>query len=606
MHSNLVNLFNQLGYEKTPGLCHGLAVRWIEACLLNEEHFFLARLEAVLARGVALKNDFTRAKAKKGKNLTAEDLACFEVMGFFDSLALFQNPSGCAIFRGQRTDQGNVDGFSSVASSNKMRELGGLASVYSASNLYYLEEIKSYFDMIANLIDVLDIPADETIGFLLSSVSHSIAVTYSKVRGWSFMDSNQYPPKSVSTDELPQLLAEAFFLPIEENRLVFTTQVITTQKNPKLVLLKDTLNQLDQRHLLTAEKLVDKSYSLSLLTLLVKNNEAQKFRQLMQFYPDLSQLTTDSVALVYIAAEYGQVDILVELAKHGAELNQPSFGGAIPMYIAAFNGHRAIVAELVKYGAEPNKPSYNEETPLYVAVINGDAAMVAELAKHGVDLNQLLVGDPSIFIAATLGHEELVRELIRHQVDIDQSSSEGATPLFIAVQEGHRSIVELLLKQKANLNLYLTKSAGRLSCFTSWNGDEKVAIRMNNFIMQQVLKETPENKNGWFYKFFRWLINSFNDMPEDGSTWYFNLLKSITIFLFYCVYGDTPIQISPYDIALIMGHNDIAELLSPSPEQIKISSSSESFFSVSQNVFTFLSQEQVEWVDKGASSIQSN
>ncbi|CAM4493834.1 MAG: hypothetical protein LEGION0403_FIIPPAGN_00483 [Legionella sp.] len=66
-------------------------------------------------------------------------------MGFFDSLASFQDFAGY-----------------SIASSKKIHELGGLVSVYLASNLYYQEEIKSYFNDLTNLIDVLDIPTDDT------------------------------------------------------------------------------------------------------------------------------------------------------------------------------------------------------------------------------------------------------------------------------------------------------------------------------------------------------------------------------------------------------------------------------------------------------------
>jgi hypothetical protein len=80
----------------------------------------------------------------------------------------------------------------------------------------------------------------------------------------------------------------------------------------------------------------------------------------------------------------------------------------------------------------------------------------------------------------------------------------------------------------------------------------------------------------------------------------------MTDFLFYCVYGDLPIQLSPYDIALIMGHNDIAELLIPPQPQIKVSSRNESFFPVFRNVFDLPVIEHVECVDKGLSLVQSN
>lgn len=450
MHFDLVNLFNQLGYAETAGLCHGLAVRWIEASLLNEEQLFLARLDAILARGVNLKKDFALAKAKKGKNLTAEDFVCFDFMGFFDSLAVFQEPGAYSLFSGQRMDQGNVDLFSSSASSNKIRELGGLATVYSSSNHYHQEEIKNYFDGLTNIIDALDIPSDETLGFLLSSVDHSIALSYTKSRGWFFMDSNQYPPKSVSTAELPQLITQAFFLTIDENYLAFTTRGITTQNNPKLTTLRDTFNQLEQRYLLTEERIEGSLRLSSLAQLLVANNELPKLKQLMSFNADIRrQLMDNSAILALTAAQCGHVDVLAELAKCGVDLDQPALSEVKPIYLAVRYGHAAVVAELAKHGVDLDQLLFGDVAPIYFAVRYGHAEVVAELAKHGVNLNQLLSDEATpLYIAAEYGHEAIVMDLISRNVDVDRPSAEGATPIFIAAQLGHRPVVELLLKQK--------------------------------------------------------------------------------------------------------------------------------------------------------------
>ncbi|MDR3501794.1 MAG: ankyrin repeat domain-containing protein [Legionella sp.] len=602
MHFDLVNLFNQLGYPETAGLCHGLAIRWIEACLLNEEQLFLERLDAILARGLALKKDFVRAKAKKGKNLTAEDLACFDVMGFFDSLAVFQDPAAYSLFSGQRMDQGNVDLFSSSASSNKIRELGGLASVYSSSNLYHQEEIKNYFDSLTNLMDALDLPSDETLCFLLSSIKHSIALSYTKSRGWFFMDSNQYPPKSVSTAELPQLIAQAFFLPKDENYLAFTTRVITTQNNPKLTTLRDTFNQLEQRYLLTEERIEGNSHLSSLAQLLVANNELPKLKQLMSFNANIrQQLMDNSAILTLIAAQSGHVDVLAELAKCGVDLEQPALGEVKPIYFAVRYGHAAVVAELAKHGVDLDQLLFGEVAPIYFAVRYGHTAVVAELAKHGVDLNQLLSDEVTpLYIAAEYGHEAIVMDLISRNVDVDRPSAEGATPIFIAAQLGHRPVVELLLKQKANLNLHLIKSVKELIYFSVCMKDEQVIRRMNDFVIQQALKESPENKNIGLNTFFRWVMSSFDEMPEGSSTWFFNLFRSIANFMFYCVYRTTSIQVSPYDIALIMGHSDIANLLCPPQSQISLSSNRESFFSAPQNTSEPIAmKEQTEFFNDG-------
>jgi hypothetical protein len=55
---------------------------------------------------------------------------------------------------------------------------------------------------------------------------------------------------------------------------------------------------------------------------------------------------------VYMAAQEGHVDVIIALAKHGADLNTPRNDGATPVFIAATNGHTGVIKLLYKIGAD--------------------------------------------------------------------------------------------------------------------------------------------------------------------------------------------------------------------------------------------------------------
>jgi ankyrin repeat protein len=58
----------------------------------------------------------------------------------------------------------------------------------------------------------------------------------------------------------------------------------------------------------------------------------------------------DGATPLYVAAEFGHVDVVKRLVQAGADLEAPFQTGATPLYIAAYKGHADVSKTLVKLG----------------------------------------------------------------------------------------------------------------------------------------------------------------------------------------------------------------------------------------------------------------
>ncbi|MBA4696224.1 MAG: hypothetical protein H2069_02395 [Legionella sp.] len=125
IHEALLACHQRLGYTETEGICHGFSLNWLEACLLGKEKQFNDRIQWIEAyllgkekkqqdalqclwsfnkskqlndriKHTGVINEFAQSiesvKAKKGINLTQEDIVLLDILAFFDSVELFQSP----------------------------------------------------------------------------------------------------------------------------------------------------------------------------------------------------------------------------------------------------------------------------------------------------------------------------------------------------------------------------------------------------------------------------------------------------------------------------------------------------------------------------------
>lgn len=69
-HNAVLTCFLELGYSDVKGVCHGISIRWLEACMSGEEHVFherLKRIEQIISSGQDIVKLMDVVKEKKAK-----------------------------------------------------------------------------------------------------------------------------------------------------------------------------------------------------------------------------------------------------------------------------------------------------------------------------------------------------------------------------------------------------------------------------------------------------------------------------------------------------------------------------------------------------------
>jgi ankyrin repeat protein len=104
------------------------------------------------------------------------------------------------------------------------------------------------------------------------------------------------------------------------------------------------------------------------------------------------------------------------------------------------------------------------DTALLRSARGGHELAVCRLLEEGAELNQTTSnGATPLYVAAQNGHEAVVRRLVSAGAALDQASNAGTTPLLIAAQDGHDTVVGTLVSAGAALDLALGDGTTPLS-----------------------------------------------------------------------------------------------------------------------------------------------
>lgn len=98
----------------------------------------------------------------------------------------------------------------------------------------------------------------------------------------------------------------------------------------------------------------------------------------------------DGDSPLHIACLYGQVAVVEECIRRGADVNVKDEDDSTPLHDACAGGFESIVAQLLQKGASVTAKDSEEETPIHHAARGGHAAVVQQLLTASSDRAALL------------------------------------------------------------------------------------------------------------------------------------------------------------------------------------------------------------------------
>ena len=143
------------------------------------------------------------------------------------------------------------------------------------------------------------------------------------------------------------------------------------------------------------------------------------------------------------------------------KVNELDEDGNTPLYIAAEYGHLEIAKLLLENLAYVNAKNEDGNSCLFSAIAYSHRDIVKLLIEHGADVNaQNKFGNSCLYQAAKHNCQDIVKLLIENDANVNAKNEDGNSCLFSAIAYGHRDIVKLLIEQGADVN---AKNAKKLT-----------------------------------------------------------------------------------------------------------------------------------------------
>jgi len=189
---------------------------------------------------------------------------------------------------------------------------------------------------------------------------------------------------------------------------------------------------------------------------------------------DVNRRNVDGSTPLQWAVYNGDVAEVRRLLRAGADVSIANNYGATPMSLAAEVANTDILKLLLEVGANVESPNADGQTALLAVSRTGNVDAARLLLDHGaaVDAKEKFGGQTPLMWASARRHPAMMQLLISKGADVNASSidrdyqrhvtaegrpksldSGGLTPLLYAARENCGACVDVLLRNKADINL---------------------------------------------------------------------------------------------------------------------------------------------------------
>ncbi|XP_053917614.1 kinase D-interacting substrate of 220 kDa isoform X5 [Cuculus canorus] len=163
----------------------------------------------------------------------------------------------------------------------------------------------------------------------------------------------------------------------------------------------------------------------------------------------------DNWTALISAAKEGHTAVVAELLNHNVNLEHRDLGGWTALMWASYKGRTEVARLLLEKGANPNITGMQYSVyPIIWAAGRGHSDIVHLLLQYGAKVNcSDKYGTTPLVWAARKGHLECVKYLLQMGADVDQEGANSMTALIVAVKGGYTDTVKEILKRNPNVNL---------------------------------------------------------------------------------------------------------------------------------------------------------
>lgn len=179
---------------------------------------------------------------------------------------------------------------------------------------------------------------------------------------------------------------------------------------------------------------------------------------LMEYGINLTPEDAKKSQLLYAGIEKGCLKLIVELLKHGADVNTRSLkaGFTTPLHSAVKYQQLEIAKLLISYKADINVQDICSKTPIFYAIESANFKMTKLLLTHQANISYM----PNLLhIAVQNDFKDIVEALLQHGADVNASDKDGNTALLFTCKTkktGNNKIkgeiAKLLLSKGANVD----------------------------------------------------------------------------------------------------------------------------------------------------------
>uniref|UniRef100_G3P2U2 Kinase D interacting substrate 220 n=1 Tax=Gasterosteus aculeatus aculeatus TaxID=481459 RepID=G3P2U2_GASAC len=149
------------------------------------------------------------------------------------------------------------------------------------------------------------------------------------------------------------------------------------------------------------------------------------------------------------AAKEGHMEVVKELLENNANLEHRDMGGWTAVMWGAYKGCTDVVQLLLEKGANPN---ITGQMFIYLFLPTQKVQLVGR-AKKMCYILSLQYGTTPLIWAARKGHYDCVMHLLANGADVDQEGANSMTALIVGVKGGYTEVVKELLKRNPNVNM---------------------------------------------------------------------------------------------------------------------------------------------------------